>query len=304
MAWERRITHNARIVFFLYVMDIIIIGGGEVGRCYADSLAEAGHRILGICDTRPSEALKGYSDTHGIPLHDSLGPWLAEAQVVISAVFGSVALDTCSRAMPYMADGALYADFTTASPQDMQAAAEEATRNNVVFADVAITGAISLGKGKTPLLCAGAGATAIEDLMRDAGAPIQQVGTQAGDAATLKLLRSVYTKGCEALAVECLVAAEAKGLRQDLYRVLQDIERQPLQVFLEMLVRTHVVHARRRLAEVQEATRQLERDGLSPRVMPGVAALFERTVSAIDGTEDASSVESSLQWLGELARRK
>ncbi|ARP84297.1 hypothetical protein CAL12_01165 [Bordetella genomosp. 8] len=285
-------------------MDITIIGGGEVGRCYADSLGDAGHRILGICDTRPSETLKQYCEARGIPLHDDLGPWLGQAQVVISAVFGSVALETCARALPYMADGALYADFTTASPQDMRAAAELAEGDNVVFADVAITGAISLGKGKTPLLCAGHGAPEIETLMRGAGAPIQQVGTQAGDAATLKLLRSVYTKGCEALAVECLVAAEAKGLREDLYRVLQDIEQQSLRVFLEMLVRTHVVHARRRLAEVREATRQLERDGLSPRVMPGVAALFERTADALDGTEDASSVASSLRWLEQLARRE
>lgn len=284
-------------------MNITIIGGGEVGRCYAQSLEQAGHRVVGICDTRPSDALRQYCLETGIALHDAVGTWLTQAEVVISAVFGAVALETCKAALPHLSAGALYADFTTASPQDMRSAAAEAERHSVTFADVAITGAISLGRGKTPLLCAGAGASAIEALMRETGAPIQQVGTQAGDAATLKLLRSVYTKGCEALAVECLVAAEAKGLRQDLYRVLQDIDQQPLQVFLEMLVRTHVIHAGRRLVEVREATRQLERDGLAPRVMPGVAALFERTAGAIDGSEDASTVESSLRWLTALARQ-
>ncbi|MEI2416427.1 NAD(P)-binding domain-containing protein [Orrella sp. JC864] len=284
-------------------MNIAIIGGGEVGRCYAQVLAQAGHRLAGICDTRPTPALRQCCETLGADLHEAPGQWLAQADAVISAVFGTVALATFEQALPFLRPGTLYADFTTASPQDMAAAAESAARHDVPFADVAITGAISLGQGATPLLCAGSGAPAAHALMAAAGAPIQTVGSRAGDAATLKLLRSIYTKGCEALAVECLVAAQAKGLRQDLYRVLQDIDQQPLQVLLDMLVRTHVLHAERRLAEVREATRQLERDGLEPRVMGGVQALFERTVQALDGTQDGSSVEASLRWLEPLARR-
>ncbi|WP_438811351.1 hypothetical protein, partial [Salmonella enterica] len=76
---------------------------------------------------------------------------------------------------------------------------------------------------KTPLLCAGIGAEDIRALLASVGAPIKAVGDRAGDAATLKLLRSIFTKGVEALAVECLVAAEKKDLRHTLYDVLSDV---------------------------------------------------------------------------------
>jgi len=284
-------------------MKIALIGGGEVGRCYARALSQAGHRIVALCDVKISDALDTLSRELGATLQAQPGPWLHEADVVISAVFGSAAQQTAEQALPHMARTALYADFTTASAQDMAAAAERAAALGIDFADVAIMGAISLGQGKTPLLCAGTGAARIHALMHEAGAPIRQVGGRAGDAVTLKLLRSIFTKGCEALAVECLVAAHAKGLRQELYEVLQDIDQQPLQVFLEMLVRTHVQHAPRRLVEVEEASRQLESDGLEPRVLPGVRSLFARTAAALDKPPQVASVDDALAWLHSLARR-
>ncbi|MGT2490028.1 hypothetical protein ACU4GD_04545 [Cupriavidus basilensis] len=50
----------------------------------------------------------------------------------------------------------------------------------------------------------------------------------------------------EALAVELLMAAGRQGVREKLYGVLGDIDDSPLEDFINMLVRTHTIHAKRR----------------------------------------------------------
>jgi hypothetical protein len=162
-------------------------------------------------------------------------------------------------------------------------------------------GAIALTGPRTPLLCAGQGADRISHLMTEIGAPVRVLeDAAAGDAASLKLLRTIFTKGLEALAVECLVAAELQGVRQQLYEVLSDIDRTPLKDFLEALIRTHVVHAGRRMHEVAEAEEQLRLAGLPVQVLPGVRALFAQTLETLGRQpilDPAPSSEFALNWL-------
>ena len=280
-------------------MKISLIGCGEVGRCYAQAIRHAGYRVDVLCDAHPSDAAHDLARALGAREESHVGDWIAESDLVISAVFGGVALAVASDALPRMKAGACYADFTTADPEHMRTAAELAASHGVAFADVAITGAIGMTGAATPLLCAGDGAPRVVPVLSAAGAPIKVVGAQAGDAATLKLLRSVFTKGLEALAVECLVAAEKKNLRAALYDVLSDIDQASLTQFLESCVRSHVVHANRRLAEVREAKRQMRKDALEPLVLDGVEALFERTANALkqDAAPNPNTIENSLAWL-------
>ena len=107
----------------------------------------------------------------------------------------------------------------------------------------------------------------------------------------VKLLRSIMTKGMESLAVECLVAANAMGLRASLYEVLSDIDRTPLTTFMDAFVRSHVDHAGRRHAEVREARDQLHEAGLEPLVLDGVERLFARTARHLEAARAQGGVE-------------
>jgi len=284
-------------------MRIIMIGCGEVGACYAQALAAAGYTIAGLIEVQPSPAVMALAKQLGAPVHRQPDAHLAQADLVISAVYGSAAHDTAAQAMPLLRAGALYADFTTASPQAMVAIAEIARTHKLCFVDVAITGAIRMTGAQTPLLCAGPDCAALLTVLSAAGIPVRRISARPGDAASLKLMRSIITKGMEALAVECLVAAQRQGLREALFEVLNDIDRAPLRVFLETCVQTHVQHAPRRLAEVQEAKRQLRQAHLQPLVMDGVEALFARSAAALKQgpAAHAASVEDSLAWLARVA---
>lgn len=279
-------------------MNICILGAGMVGLCYARAFAEHGHAIVGICDPKPSPALTEWAKACEVPLHAQPGPWLAQANAVISAVFGTVALAVAEQALAHMTPGSLYVDMTTADPDDMQRLEASATRSGHRFVDVAITGAVNLSGMRTPLLCAGAAAQDAQALFATCGAPIRVVGTHAGEAASLKLLRSVFTKGMEALAVECLLTAERKGLRAALHDVLSDIDQGSLRETMESMVRTHIPHAARRRNEVVEAQRQMQQAGIAPVVMPAVQQLFEQTAArfAEHGYQGKSTADA-LAWL-------
>lgn len=286
-------------------MKISIIGCGEVGRCYANFLFSTGNKIVLLCDQKPTDATVQVAAAVGAELVTTIDARLAESDLVISAVFGGIAHEVANEALPFMKANAIYADFTTADPVSMIESAAQAERLGLRFVDVAITGAIALTQGATPLLCAGDGAEAVQTLMRASGAPIKIAGKRAGDASTLKLLRSIFTKGLEALSVECLVAAEKKGLRSELYDVLSDIDQMSLKTFMESSVLSHVVHAPRRLKEVMEAKRQMEKDHIEPLALNGVQALFQRTTNALQSAPAIEkTVPASLAWLSEQAQIK
>ncbi|RAP64747.1 6-phosphogluconate dehydrogenase [Achromobacter sp. HZ01] len=291
-------------------MKIALLGCGEVGSCYAQAWTDAGHRMAGICDLRQDEEMTARARRYGAGLHAAPGPWLREADIVVSAVYGHAAREVAQQSFPHMRADAVYADFTTAGAADMQAAAAAAAAQGIDFTDVAIMGAIALLAERTPLLCAGTGADAVLRLAESGGAPARAIAGAAGDAVRLKLLRSIMTKGMESLAVECLVAAESMGLRASLYEVLADIDRTPLTAFMDSFIRSHVLHAGRRHAEVREAREQLVEAGLEPLVLDGVERLFARTSRGIDAAraqgdfDVPDSVDARLAWLAPLAQRR
>lgn len=274
-----------------------------VGQCYAQALQAQGHTIAAFCDHAPSDALRALAAQLGAPIHAAPGPWLADAELAVSAVFGTAALDLARASFAHLQAGALYLDMTTADPQAMREAEALARQRGVRFVDVAITGAVNLSGARTPLLCAGADAGEAARLLAACGAPVQVAGDQPGDAAELKLLRSIFTKGLEALAVECLVTAERKGLRETLFRVLSDIDQGSLRETMESMVRTHIVHAGRRRNEVVEARRQMELAGVPAIVLAGVQQRFEHTLAQQQARPYAGQTTAdALAWLGAPAR--
>lgn len=281
-------------------MHIAIIGLGEVGRCYAAALHGAGFE-LSLCEARPAPAAAGLAADWGLAIHARPGAWLAQAEWVLSCVTGAVALEVAQELAPLLAPGASIADLTTASPDTKRRAARHAAEHGLRYVDTAIMGAISLNLARTPLLAAGAGADALKELLERAGAQVQVLaGAVAGDAISLKILRSVFTKGMEALCVELLMSAEKQGVREQLYAQLNDIDQTPLRTFIDMLVRTHVVHARRRAHEVHDAQGELAAQGLPSLVLPGVEQRFRHTADALEQHPPAMAepnIDQALQWL-------
>ncbi|WP_019939665.1 NAD(P)-binding domain-containing protein [Bordetella sp. FB-8] len=286
-------------------MNIAIIGLGEVGRCYAGSLIQAGYNVS-LCEAHVSVPASMLASDAGLHIHTEPGVWLTDANFILSCVTGATSLPVLREALPYLQKDVVVADFTTASPAVKREGASLSAVAGVAYVDIAIMGAISLNLVRTSLLASGEGSEKIKIMLEHAGGKVDViVDGKAGDAISLKILRSVFTKGMEALAVELLMSAEKQGVRAKLYEQLADIDQTPLRSFMDMLVRTHVVHAKRRAHEVHVAQSELISQGLESFVMPGVAQRFQSTVLALDRKAlpvAEPTVDQAIEWLLETMR--
>lgn len=283
-------------------MKIAVVGLGEVGRTYAEALVAHGEHEVVLNDSRPSPAAEELSARIGDPIHTAPGPWLREVDRVWICVTGDVARPVADDLSHHLSSGTFVVDLTTASPQDKREIDATYKARGLQYVDAVIMGAIGLTGVKTAILGAGAGAdVALRDL-EAIGAPVRSLPEgRAGDAAALKLLRTVLTKGLEALGIECLIAAEQQGVRAELYDVLSDIDTAGLTHFLNAVVRTHVLHAERRGHEIHRAESQLEDFGLPSLLLGASQERFDLTVKSLTddpppaGTSD--HIDSAVAWL-------
>lgn len=288
-------------------MIVAIIGAGEVGRAYASALAAAGH-CAQLCDPRPPQAALELASRSGVEIHVAPGPWLASVDRVWLAVTGDLAVRVLSGLLPRLLPGTVVVDLTTASPDDKREAEKLARGVGVHYVDTVILGAIALTGARTPLLAAGPLAEAAMADFVALGAPVKTLPeAKAGDAAALKLLRTILTKGLETLAVECLVAAEQQGVRAQLYESMSDVDATGFTNFLDMLVRTHVQHCERRLHEVQRAGEQLASLGLPASMLAGSEQVYARTIAGRKSLPPPSAatadVPEALAWLADITQQ-
>src|SRR5262245_8278246 len=244
-------------------LDVAVLGLGEAGGRLAADLADAGARVRGY-DPDPARGGSTSSPEEAV----------TGADVVLSANAASAALAAAQSAVPALGEDAGYADLNTSSPgvkQDLAAIAGER------FADVALLGPVPEKGLRTPALASGPAAEAFAAALRPLGMPVQVVSDRAGDAAEMKLLRSVFMKGLAASAIESLDAAERAGHDVWLRGEIAGVIGEPL---LDRLLEGSRRHAVRRAEEMDAAREVLVHFGVEPRIASASAALLSELAGA------------------------
>ena len=237
-------------------MEIAVLGLGEAGGRIAADLVAAGVDVRGWDPVaRPA----------GVPVADDGPTAVGGATVVLSVNAAAVALDVAEGVAGALDAVTLYADLNTSSPALKR---ELAAAVPCVFADVALVGTVPDTGLRTPALASGAGAERFAELLGPLGMPVEVVGPQPGDAAGLKLLRSVFMKGVAAAALESLAAARAAGVEERVRADLASVLGEPL---LERLLTGSETHATRRVDEMRAAVGYLEELGVQPRIAAAAA---------------------------------
>jgi 3-hydroxyisobutyrate dehydrogenase-like beta-hydroxyacid dehydrogenase len=258
------------------VTAIGVIGLGEAGSAIAADLAAAGASVCGWdpgADAMPPgvKAARGERDA------------AAGAELVLSINSIAVAREIAASVAPVLQPGQVFADLNTASP-GLKREVGELITGGAVFADVALMAPVP-GRGiRTPALVSGPGSAHFSATMAAYGMPVTVVGAEAGEAAGLKLARSVFAKGMAAAIGESLAAAERLGWGEWLYA---DIEHTLVEAdgeLLRRLVAGSRIHARRRVDEMAAAVEMLEELGVEPRI----AAASEAWLQSLAGGEVAT----------------
>ncbi|MBJ3774875.1 NAD(P)-dependent oxidoreductase [Acuticoccus mangrovi] len=273
---------------------VLMIGYGEVGQAFAQRVAGAGAALQVVDRLHAGESVAGVTVAAEPPAS------LAGVDMVLAAVPSSVSV-AVAEAYAALPGDFVYVDLSSSAEGAMREAAARFAGRKARFADAAIMGSVNLHGAGTPLIIAGEGSDEAADHLEAFGFEVTRLtGGKAGDASALKLLRSVLTKGLEAVAVECFVAARAMGLSDALRDNLSDIGRTSFPDFLDAIIRTHVVHAPRRAHEVAGAVAQLEERDLPASVSRAVLDAFHRTSDRLVAAAPAQppkSADEALAWL-------
>jgi 3-hydroxyisobutyrate dehydrogenase-like beta-hydroxyacid dehydrogenase len=242
-------------------MNVAVLGLGEAGGRIALDLVAAGCTVRGWDPARR---------VAGVVSADSDRDAVRGADVVLSINAAAVALDAALSVADELADDTLYADMNTAAPALKRQLAEALTGP---FADVALVGTVPATGLRTPALASGDGAGRFAELFGSLGMPIEIVGVRPGDAAGLKLLRSVFMKGLAAAAIESLDAARAAGAEERVRADIVSVVGEPL---LERLLAGSRAHAARRVDEMRAAATYVEDLGVEPHVASAAAERLAR----------------------------
>jgi 3-hydroxyisobutyrate dehydrogenase-like beta-hydroxyacid dehydrogenase len=221
----------------------LIAGHGSVGSALARRLIAAGITPW-VFDPAPRIPVSG-------PVHLTSLEGVPPFDLIVSCVTPSGALRVVEAVRPVLAPGTLYLDWNTLPPDTKQHVAAQAPAGVVI--DVALMDTLDQEAERPTLAVSGPQASKAAEILRGLGFAVDEVGSTCGDAARLKLSRSLFTKVLEALVIEFRAAIAPLAGREV---VLASIERNlgpQFMAFAEMLIETDRLHAARRSNELAEA---------------------------------------------------
>jgi 3-hydroxyisobutyrate dehydrogenase-like beta-hydroxyacid dehydrogenase len=252
---------------------ISFVGFGEAGQAIASGLREGGIEQITAWDilfpTPDGTTLKTAGQQMGVRLAASVDEAVADADIVISAVTAASSLEAAQSVAPHLKGNPYFLDINSVSPGRKQATAK-LLDGKARYVDVAVIAPIHPKRHKTPLLIAGPYAEGIAPLLREMEMTLKVVSPDTGQAAAIKMIRSVMIKGIEALTLECFLAAERAGLVEEVAVSMQN--NYPTLDFGQIAdynIERMASHGERRAAEMEESCVTLRELGLDPAMTEG-----------------------------------
>jgi 3-hydroxyisobutyrate dehydrogenase-like beta-hydroxyacid dehydrogenase len=216
----------------------------------------------------------GGPDVQWLPLE----AMVSQVTYVLSTNAGHVALPVAKQCAPLLRPGQAYVDLNSTSPQVKRQIHEAVIPSGADFVEGVILDAIGAAGSGAQILLGGPHAARVAGALRDLGLNAAAFSGEIGPASTLKMLRSVLSKGMEALLIECLVAARRAGLQDALWEMLTGIMAETsFEVQAENWVRTHASAHERRYHEMVQVEDTIRGLGLRPVMTGATRAIFARS---------------------------
>jgi 3-hydroxyisobutyrate dehydrogenase len=257
---------------------VAFIGFGQLGSAIARGLAtQPGVRVFAY-DPAADAPVRERAQAAGVRLLASPAD-LADTDIVLSTVTPLRALEAAQACAAALAPNAIYVDLNSLGPREKKAVAAAVAAVPRRFVDGAVLGAAADGFRVT-IITSGADAADIATRLSAYGMRVRAVGIEPGQAASIKIVRSVLAKGLEALYVEALVAARRMGVeREVLATFCEFLDARPAAATAELLVTTHVKHAERRMHELDMSVAAVAETGLEPRLARAVRDVLAATAA-------------------------
>jgi 3-hydroxyisobutyrate dehydrogenase-like beta-hydroxyacid dehydrogenase len=281
---------------------IAIVGFGEAGGILGEELASRGLTVstfdILFQSGEAREAMVAKTLKAKVRASETLGDCVAGAELVISTVTASSALDVAKEASRLLSAGQFFLDFNSVSPATKQEMAGYFEKSQACFVEAAVMAAVPPQRLKVPLLLGGTYAAELAPRLSSIGMNTSIASDRIGIASAVKMCRSVVIKGLEALAVESMFAARRHGAEDAVLASLAA-------TFPEMgwngrlpdyLISRVAEHGKRRAAEMREAAQALRDVGIDPLMAEATAKRQDALVKEIAGQNLASRAGGQFSW--------
>jgi 3-hydroxyisobutyrate dehydrogenase-like beta-hydroxyacid dehydrogenase len=258
------------------IQRIAIIGFGEVGGIFGRDFAKQGIEVsvfdtLFASEGRRRQMLAKAHDC-GVRAQASIVECIRGADLVISAVTASSALDVAKRAGRLLNSDQLFLDINSVSPATKRKAASFVKKARYV--EAAVMAAVPGQRLRVPMLLGGLHAVEASERLEAIGMNAKAVSDQIGVASAVKMCRSIMMKGMEALSVECLFAARSFGTEE---AVLESLAATYPSLgwkahLPDYLISRVAEHGRRRAAEMRQVAEALKDIGMKPTMALATAS--------------------------------
>ncbi len=255
---------------------IAIIGFGEAAQAFAPELTGslvAYDRKIAEPATRADKLNDGAR--LGVEMAGTNAAAVAGVGVGVGAILSLVtagqAGEAAAETARAIAPGAFFFDMNSVAPDTKRDAARVVAAAAGRYVDVAVMAPVHPAGCRVPLLVGGPHAEDGARLLRSIGfARVDVVGDTIGTASAIKMIRSILVKGIEALSAECVIAAEAAGVRAEVLASLDASRSQadwPARI--DYNLDRMLVHGSRRAEEMAEVVKTIEALGIAATMSHG-----------------------------------
>ena len=257
------------------------VGFGEVASRFGEVLAQAGARVLAydvLMEREGGRATLEERVRGSAPEFVTLAQLAQGADLVFSTVTTDVAMTAARACAPLLRPGQVFVDLNATSPGVKREIAAVVGSSGASFVEGAILPLVNTMGARSQVLVCGDRAGEVAARANALGLNFRDYGPEVGRASSFKMLRSVFSKGVEALLVECLLAGRRAGVESDLWReIVGTIDAAPFAEVGGNWVRTHGTAHARRFHEMVQVAELLASLGVDAPMTRGTVGLFERS---------------------------
>jgi 3-hydroxyisobutyrate dehydrogenase-like beta-hydroxyacid dehydrogenase len=262
-------------------MRLALIGFGEASQAFVEGMGDKapvhrrGHDLMSLSNDLSVRADKAADFARfNVAEAASIAEATADADVIISLVTADQALAAAVTVAAGLRPGAFFFDGNSVSPQTKRQAAQAVEAAGGRYVDTAIMSPVRPALTDAPLLLSGPHAEAGAEILTQLGfSKVRALDGPVGSSSAVKMIRSVMVKGVEALTAECLSAAVAAGVDQEVLTSL-DASDKPQSWFIrgDYNLDRMMVHGGRRAEEMREVVATLEDLGVTPAMSRATVA--------------------------------
>lgn len=279
-----------------------IVGFGEAGGIFAHDFAKQGMDVTVfdiLFDSKQQrQPMLRKAHACGVTAADNLKQCLHKAELVISAVTASSALDVAKEASPILDKSQLFVDINSVSPETKRKAAGYVGRRSARFVEAAVMAAVPKQRLQVPMLLGGPHASEAAERLQRFGMNATPLSDQLGVASAVKMCRSVIIKGLEALVIESLFAARMYGAED---KVLESLAASYPEMGWEdhlpdYLISRVAAHGHRRAIEMREVAQTLQHAGIEPTMALATAQRQAQLIGAMAKRRIAFDPAQPFSW--------